>query len=241
MIAAPQPIVDTPDRHSEYGIPLWMQLGPGPERDAAYAQYMKAQSGGVQPKFIGQNFTGDAPPPGKKYIETPEGLVPVPINDVPVRPAMGAGLGTALGMPMPYNPVNTTTERDLRGPRGMGGMRNMFGVNPNDLAAMGGILPKLAEQFRNAEAMPSNWVSAPRTLTPEEQIAITSMPQRPQGVGMAPQLPNMFKPPQPMGVDNSTMIQTPNFRFGEAPQQMAPNAQAMALGGLMNKYHGGGC
>ena len=54
----------------------------------------------MQPKFIGQRFTGDAPPPGKKYIETPEGLVPVPINDVPVKPAMGPGLGRALGMPM---------------------------------------------------------------------------------------------------------------------------------------------
>jgi len=54
----------------------------------------------TQPKFIGQHFTGDAPPPGKKYIETPEGLVPVPINDVPVRPAMGPRLGGSLGMPM---------------------------------------------------------------------------------------------------------------------------------------------
>ena len=91
---------DMPERHSEYGIPLWMQLGAGPERDVAYAQYMKAQRGEMQPKFIGKNFTGDAPPPGKKYIETPEGLVPVPINDVPVKPAMGPGLGRALGMPM---------------------------------------------------------------------------------------------------------------------------------------------
>lgn len=54
----------------------------------------------MQPKFIGQHFTGDAPPPGKKYIETPEGLVPVPINDVPMKPAMGPGLGRALGMSM---------------------------------------------------------------------------------------------------------------------------------------------
>ena len=97
-VAPTQP--DMPERHSEYGIPLWMQLGAGPERDAAYAQYMKAQRGEMQPKFIGKNFTGDAPPPGKKYIETSEGLVPVPINDVPVKPAMGPGLGGSLGMPM---------------------------------------------------------------------------------------------------------------------------------------------
>lgn len=55
----------------------------------------------MQPKFIGQHFTGDAPPPGKKYIETPEGLVPVPINDVPVKPAMGPGIGASLGSMQP--------------------------------------------------------------------------------------------------------------------------------------------
>ena len=149
------PVAPTmPERHSDYGIPLWMQLGPGPERDAAYAQFMKSQGGGMQPKgiggmlqpdsgygsqqpmisdmayrgpykkpqglagimgrlldkgigndpmqpgFIGKHFTGDAPPPGKKYIETPEGLVPVPINDMPMRPSTGPGLGGALGMTM---------------------------------------------------------------------------------------------------------------------------------------------
>lgn len=54
----------------------------------------------AQPKFIGQHFTGDAPPPGMKYIETGEGLVPVPINDVYVKPAAGMGLGASIGAPM---------------------------------------------------------------------------------------------------------------------------------------------
>lgn len=63
----------------------------------------------------------------------------------------------------------------------------------------------------------------------------------PQGVGMPPQLPNMFKPPQPTGVDNTTFIAgDPNFRFGETPQVKAPNAQGMAMGGLLRKYYGGG-
>ena len=156
---APQPIPmqpPMPDRHSEYGIPLWMQLGAGPERDAAYAQYMKAQRGEMQPKFIGKNFTGDAPPPGKKYIETPEGLVPVPINDVPVRPAMGPGLGRALGMPM-------------------------------------------------------------------------------QGVGMAPQMPQgltLSNVPRQLTLSNVP-------QQGIAPQPMSA-PQGMAMGGLMEKYYGGG-
>ncbi|MDI9410168.1 MAG: hypothetical protein QM519_01380 [Bacteroidia bacterium] len=46
-------------------------------------------------------------------------------------------------------------------------------------------------------------------------------------------------PRQPSGVDNSTfMAGDPNFRFGQTPQQMAPNAQGMAMGGLMRKYGG---
>lgn len=115
---------------------------------------------------LGQMLSGQRP---TRPTNTGNGMLVMPAIPQPYQQG-------PMAQPHIYNPVNTTTERDLRGPRGMGGMRNMFGVNPNDLAAMGGILPKLAEQFRNAEAMPSNWVSAPRQLTPEEQIAISSMP-----------------------------------------------------------------
>ena len=41
----PQAPTDAGPMRSDAGIPLWMQLGPGPERDAAYAQYMRAQGG----------------------------------------------------------------------------------------------------------------------------------------------------------------------------------------------------
>jgi hypothetical protein len=97
------PVAPTmPDRHSEAGIPLWMQLGPGPERDAAYAQYMKAQGGGMQPKGIGgmlqpdsgygsqQPMISDMAYRGPK--ENPQGLAGIL--------AKGPGLGKALGMTM---------------------------------------------------------------------------------------------------------------------------------------------
>jgi hypothetical protein len=64
-----------------------------------------------------------------------------------------------------------------------------------------------------------------------------------QGGGMMPRLAEMLKPkmPQSTGVDNATFIAgDPNFRFGETPQVKAPNAQAMAMGGLLRKYYGGG-
>jgi len=51
----------------------------------------------MQPGFIGKHFTGDAPKPGMKYIETGEGLVPVPINDKPMQPPAGMGLGSSVG------------------------------------------------------------------------------------------------------------------------------------------------
>ena len=136
----------------------------------------------------------------------------------------------------------------------------------------GGMLSRFAEQFRNAEGMPSTGMSAPRQLTQEEAMALTSMPrqqmgpvmERPQGLGLGMRAPMMPLPamPAPQGpssdemmrliqemrqpaqVNNSTMrmgIATPGFEFGKSPQQMAPNAQGMALGGLMAKYGGGMC
>lgn len=144
----------------------------------------------MQPKFIGQHFTGDAPPPGKKYIETPEGLVPVPINDVPVKPAMGPGLGRALGMPMQ-------------------------GV---------GMAPQMPQGMTLS--------NVPRQFTQEEILGITSMPQRPQGVGMAPQMPM-----KPQGLTLSNVPQQPP----QLTPVSAPIKQlGMAMGGLMNKYYGGG-
>jgi len=144
---------------------------------------------------LGQMLSGQRP---TRPTNTGNGMLVMPAIPQPYQQG-------PMAQPHIYNPVNTTTERDLRGPRGMGGMRNMFGVNPNDLAAMGGILPKLAEQFRNAEAMPSNWVSAPRTLTPEEQIAITSMP----ATRTAP------AQPAPTSFDRNAALQAFNARAAE--------------------------
>lgn len=129
----------------------------------------------MQPRFIGKHFTGDAPEPGMTYIETGEGLVPVPINDMPMRPSTGPGLGGGIGA---------------------------FLGRPG---------------------------------------------QVPQGAGMPPgmgvlreRIGNMLNPPRQSGfVDTMPLINPdPNFRVGQTPQQMAPNAQGMAMGGLMRKYGG---
>ena len=142
------------------------------------------------------------------------------------------------------------------------------GMNGDMPPYMGGMLSRFAQQFRNAEGRPSTGMSAPRQLTQEEAMAITSMPQQmgvalplpPQRLGLGMQMPMMQMPMaapqgpssdeimrllqeayQPARVDNRTMIQTPGFRLPTAPQPLPQNAQGMALGGLMAKYGGGMC
>ena len=69
--------------------------------------------------------------------------------------------------------------------------------------------------------------------TPPMAAQPAPMPQGPSVVEMA----QLMR--QPGRVDNSTfMAGDPNFRFGQTPQRMAPNAQGMAMGGLMRKYGG---
>lgn len=179
-----------------------------------------------------------------------------------------------------------------------GGLMSLLGqtgLNGDMPPYMGGMLSRYIQQLRDAEGMPSTDMSAPRQLTQEEAMAITSMPATgmrmaelpmymppptprvnydpagpvaPQlggGIGallgspaqavaiqpMAPppsehlaNLINMLRPQPRQGsfVDTMPMAQAdPNFRFGETPQQMAQNAQGMALGGLIAKYRGGMC
>lgn len=153
-----------------------------------------------------------------------------------------------------------------------GGLMALLGrpaMNGDMPPYMGGMLSRFAQQFRNAEGMPSTGMSAPRQLTQEEAMAITSMPRQqmgvalplpPQRLGLGMQMPMMQMPIaapqgpssdeimrllqeayQPARVDNRTMIQTPGFRLPTAPQPLPQNAQGIALGGLMAKYGGGMC
>lgn len=100
--------------------------------------------------------------------------------------------------PMPYNPINTTTEEDLRGRPGSGMGIGAFLGSPGEAIQAGGMLPRLAEMFN------------PK---PRQGSFVDTMPKA---------------------------IEDPNFRFGETTQQMPQNAQAMAMGGLLRKYYGGG-
>lgn len=171
-----------------------------------------------------------APPP-------PPSVMPPP-SPYPAQPPMAT--------PLPYNPVNTTREEDLRGRPGSG-------------MGIGGILNAL----RNMQ-LPQGVGGMPRQGSPNAlTIARGPIPldqqgppmggsigaflgrqgEAPQAGGMLPRLAEMLNPQprQPTGVDNATFIAgDPNFRFGETPQVKAPNAQAMAMGGLLRKYYGGG-
>ena len=171
-------------------------------------------------------------PPRMPEIVTP------PPSPYPAQPPMAT--------PMPYNPVNTTRLEDLRGRPGSG-------------MGIGGILNAL----RNMQ-LPQGVGGMPRQGSPNAlTIARGPIPLDQQGPpmgggigaflgrqgeaiqsgGMMPRLAEMLKPKQPQGSFVDTMPKAnvaDNFRFGETTQQMPQNAQAMAMGGLLRKYYGGG-
>lgn len=175
------------------------------------------------------------PPPIRTYYD-PEGPVMPPPSPYPAQPPMAT--------PLPYNPVNTTRLEDLRPGSGMGiggilnALRNMQlpqGVggmprqgSPNALTIGRGPVP-LDQQGPPLGGGIGAFLGAPG--------------QAIQAGRMLPKLAEMLKPkmPQSTGVDNTTFIAgDPNFRFGETTQQAPQNAQAMAMGGLLRKYYGGG-
>ena len=109
-------------------------------------------------------------------------------------------------------------------------------MQPEGLGGIAGMLSKFGDQLRNAESMPKSYVSAPRQLSPEEAMGITSMSTMPQGVrygaGVGGGMPMQTAP---QGLTLSNVPQQ-----GADPQPMtAP--QGMAMGGLMAKYYGGAC
>lgn len=164
-------------------------------------------------------------------------------------PRTAVGYPTRMPRPEPRmiaapQPIVDTPENIQRMPR------------PQGLADAGGMLAKFSEQFRNAETAPNTRPGIlggmqPRTLTPEEAMAITSMPQQqqmavalpPQRLGLGMQMPMMQMPvaapqgpssdeimrliqemQQPAQVNNRTMIQTPGFRLPTEPQPIVnPN------------------
>ena len=88
------------------------------------------------------------------------------------------------------------------------------GVYTPDAQGIGGMLSRFAQQFRNAETMPNTRPGIlggmhPRQLTPEEAMAITSMPRVSQ-----PYQEEVVVPPRPMGP--LSMPQDPGFNINTA-------------------------
>lgn len=100
------------------------------------------------------------------------------------------------------------------------------------------MLANLAERFRNAQGMAKPYASVPRQLTQEELIGITSMPQRmrPATLPAQPLGMPLQAQPAPQGMTLSNVPQQQRLTLSTAPAQ----PQGMAMGGLMDKYYGGG-
>ena len=152
-----------PERHSEYGIPLWMQLR-GPERDAAYAQYMKGQGGGMQPKGIGGMLNA------LKKMQLPQGVGGMPPQGSPNALTIGRG-------PVPL---------DQQGPALGGGIGAFLG-RPGDALQGGGMMPRLAEMLKPKQPQGSFVDTMPKAIVDDNfRFGETTqqMPQNAQAMAL---------------------------------------------------------
>ena len=206
----PQAPTDAGPMRSDEGIPLWMQLGPGPERDAAYAAFMRAQGGqpmqpAMQPAMQqpASGFAGfgrvlqDMGAQGNK----PE----LPAMQQPVAPNM-----------LPFAPTAPQPTPGFAG----------FGRVLQDMGAQGN-KPELPAMQQPAITLPAMPVM-PKPAIPQPVMPKPAMPQ-----SAAPQL---VAAPQPQFGPRMQALMAKQ-RAAASPVA-AP--QGMAMGGLMAKYYGGG-
>lgn len=91
---------DAGPMRSDAGIPLWMQLAPGPQRDAAYAQFMNAQSGPQPAPAMPQPAapTNAGPMPAwTQYMNDISG--PQPAASGPAANSLPLGMGFDVTLP----------------------------------------------------------------------------------------------------------------------------------------------
>jgi polyhydroxyalkanoate synthesis regulator phasin len=206
------------------------------------------------------------PQGGLTLVNVPQrltlGNTPQPVEDtVGVNAEAGIPLWMRLGLPRPAQPATPMPQADTG--FNINNAMNTFNQQLGQRVASGQMT---LDQARAAQA---EMTALQRTANPTREQATNvaqsqlqvgpyapqpgmprigyryPRPEAPQAAPMPmPPTPRMrmAMPRQPSGVNNSTfMAGDPNFRFGQTPQQMAPNAQGMAMGGLMAKYYGGAC
>lgn len=208
--------------NAEAGIPLWMQLGPSPERDAAYAAHIAA---------------GGAPSP-----------VTEPQRPEVTPPAPSGGLTLATTRPDPEFNINTATNTFFKslGDRVASGQMTLDQARAAqaEMRALQ-LNPAMANRAAATEIAQRHLQVGP--YAPRQGMPMAA----PQGLGMTMQAPMMQTAPQGVsygaGVGGGMPMQQPQGltlsnvpQQGAAPQPMtAP--QGMAMGGLMAKYYGGAC
>lgn len=213
----------------------------------------------MMPQAIPQAMPQAMPQGGLTLSNVPvQDVIAQPVEDtVGVNAEAGIPLWMQLGLPRPAQPstspmpqdpgfnINTATNTFYKtlGERVASGQMTMDQARAAqaEMRALQ-LNPAMANRAAATEIAQRNLGVGQYAPRPQG-LTLSNVPQLPQGGGMPPmpsqQLINAFSPRQPSGVDNSTfMAGDPNFRFGQTPQQMAPNAQAMAMGGLMRKYGG---
>jgi hypothetical protein len=146
-----------------------------------------------------------------------------PAMTPPMTPAMSpAMLGNAPPVPVAPPPMMGPVE----GPAGVADYAPYVGLIDNRIGPnfgrpmQPGVTPRLGDMFRGSLRSPMQ-PTAPGTYIP--------------GLGLR----NLFAPKPPTNVVDPgfNIMGDPNFRFGTSPQAPNPNAQGMAMGGLINKYY----
>ena len=247
---------------SEAGIPLWRQLAPGPERDAAYARYMNAQSTPTAPQPVAPANAGM--PAWTQYMGDLTGPQPVASGPAPNSLPLGSGFNITLPKVAPNMFSSTPTAPMSPAPTDAGPMPSDWGIPAwRRLGLSGPEQDPAYMQYLNTQSGPQptpGFAGFGRVL--QDMGAQGNMPELPamqQPAITLPAMPVMPKPamPQPVmpkpAMPQSAapqLVAAPQPQFGprmqalmakqRAAAQPMPAPQGMAMGGLMDKYYGGG-
>jgi hypothetical protein len=181
-----------------------------------------------------------APPQADGAATTPSDMI------MRLRQMMGgqprsAEVDPGMNIPSPPMGYRGNFGRPMQPPMAYRGGSSNFnestGVYTPDAQGIGGMLSRFAQQFRNAETMPNTRPGIlggmqPRQLTPEEAMAITSMPRvskpyvdnrgnthYPDGSVMADApgtVPPWAIPPLPQPAGGLTQVSDPDFNINTA-------------------------
>ena len=161
---------------SEAGIPLWRQLAPGPERDAAYARYMNAQSTPTAPQPVAPANAGT--PAWTQYMGDLTGPQPVASGPAPNSLPLGSGFNVTLPQVAPNMFSSAPTAPMSPAPTDAGPMRSDPAPLWRQLRLSGPEQDPAYMQYLNTQSGPQPTPTMPQSFMPQPVMPKPAMPQR---------------------------------------------------------------